>query len=105
MRPADREFGWPGAPPDHDGGSDRLDGPPLLPSSAPYGLSPREIEILKLVVDGYSSAEIAQVLAPGRTGKKITVNTVEKHLTNVYRKLGVNSRARAISLAIRQELV
>jgi DNA-binding NarL/FixJ family response regulator len=52
-------------------------------------LSHREREVLHLVTEGYENKAIAASL-------KITINTVEKHLKNVYGKLGVTCRAKAI---------
>jgi DNA-binding CsgD family transcriptional regulator len=52
------------------------------------GLTPRERELLELVADGKSNAEIAEQLW-------ISAGTVRKHLDNVYAKLGVHSRTAA----------
>lgn len=52
-------------------------------------LSVRERKVLQLLTEGAKNKTIAQTL-------EITVNTVEKHLENIYRKLGVKSRAEAI---------
>ena len=51
-------------------------------------LTRREIEILRLVADGRSNAELARVLW-------VTEQTVKFHLTNIYRKLGVGNRTEA----------
>jgi DNA-binding CsgD family transcriptional regulator len=48
-------------------------------------LTPSETRIARMVVEGGSNAEIAQALF-------VTVKTVEMHLTNIYRKLGVSGR-------------
>jgi DNA-binding NarL/FixJ family response regulator len=67
-------------------------------SSAPLGtLSSREQDVLRLIVDGYTSKEIARALA-------ISVTTVERHITHVYEKLGVRSRAEATAYALRHGL-
>jgi DNA-binding NarL/FixJ family response regulator len=55
-------------------------------------LSEREIEVLELVAQGQSNREIAQSLY-------ISVNTVECHAKNIYRKLAVRSRAAAVHSA------
>ena len=55
----------------------------------PYSLSKRELEIARLLVQGKSNKEIAHILG-------ITEHTVEYHLSNIYRKLGVRSRSEAI---------
>jgi LuxR family maltose regulon positive regulatory protein len=53
-------------------------------------LSDRESEVLDLLVSGLSNQEIAQRLF-------VSVNTVKTHISHVYGKLGVNSRAQAIA--------
>ena len=57
-------------------------------------LSPREMEVLGLVADGASNSRIAAVLV-------LSVNTVERHVRNVYVKLGVANRAEAAAVAAR----
>jgi DNA-binding CsgD family transcriptional regulator len=54
------------------------------------GLSPREIEVLGLLESGASSAEIASALTVSR-------HTVNRHLQNVYAKLGVRNRTGALA--------
>jgi DNA-binding CsgD family transcriptional regulator len=56
------------------------------------GLSPREGEVLQLLVTGASSTEIAAALV-------VSPNTVSRHLHNLYQKLGVSSRTGAIARA------
>ena len=51
-------------------------------------LTPREIEILQLVAEGYSNRRLAELLG-------VSEPTVKFHLTNVYRKLGVGNRTEA----------
>jgi LuxR family maltose regulon positive regulatory protein len=58
-------------------------------------LTPREMEILRLICKGYSNPEIASELV-------VTINTIKKHTSNIYGKLGVRSRTQAIARA--QEL-
>jgi DNA-binding CsgD family transcriptional regulator len=55
----------------------------------PYQLSAREKEVVKLLLQGKSNKEIGLALG-------VSVSTVEFHLKNVYRKLGVKSRTEAI---------
>jgi DNA-binding NarL/FixJ family response regulator len=50
-----------------------------------FGLTPLELEIVSLVVEGYSDKEIAERL-------KISEDTVKHHLSNIFRKLGVSTR-------------
>jgi LuxR family maltose regulon positive regulatory protein len=61
-------------------------------------LTPREIEVLQLVAAGDSNPEIAQKLF-------IAVNTVKKHITNIFGKLGVTSRTQAVARAREWELL
>lgn len=56
------------------------------------GLTAREGEILALVARGRRNAEIARTLV-------VSVRTVEKHLEQLYRKLGVSSRVEAVAVA------
>ena len=61
-------------------------------------LTEREIEVLTGVADGQTSKEIAYHLG-------ITERTVKAHLTSIYNKLGVDSRAAAVSEAMKQGLL
>ena len=61
-------------------------------------LTSRELDVLRLVVDGKTNQEIALALA-------ISVKTVEKHLGEVFAKLGVASRVEAAVQAVRAGLV
>lgn len=61
-------------------------------------LSPRELEILKLVVEGNSNKEIANILT-------ISANTVKVHLGKIFQKLNVGSRTEAVHVAIQQGLI
>lgn len=61
-------------------------------------LSEREVQVLKLVSLGYTSQEIGQRL-------ELSGQTINTHIRNIYRKLQVNSRAQAVSLATRRRLI
>ena len=63
-----------------------------------FGLTSREKEILGLLVDGYSYKIIA-----GMT--HISYATVNKHISNIYAKLQVNSASAAVSKAIKEGLI
>ncbi len=64
----------------------------------PAGLTAREIEILRLVVQGLTDAQVAEQL-------DISPRTVSWHLTSIYSKLGVSSRSAATRYAIEQKLL
>jgi DNA-binding CsgD family transcriptional regulator len=71
-------------------------GPPRI--DGPGGrLSPRETEVLGLLAAGVSNAGIAARLV-------LSVNTVERHVRNVYTKLGVANRAEAAAIAVRHDV-
>jgi LuxR family maltose regulon positive regulatory protein len=55
----------------------------------PEPLTPRELEVLRLICEGLSNRDIAEQLT-------VTLNTVKKHSSHIYGKLGVRSRAQAI---------
>ncbi|MBB3177466.1 response regulator transcription factor [Variovorax sp. Sphag1AA] len=61
-------------------------------------LSEREMDVLRLVAQGHSNREIAQSLT-------LSINTVECHAKNIYRKLAVRSRAGAVYSARAQGLL
>jgi predicted ATPase/DNA-binding CsgD family transcriptional regulator len=71
--------------------------PAPLPQNA-HLISPRELEVLKLLADGKSSHEIADELY-------ISHRTVTTHISNILGKLGVDSRAAAIAVALRSGIV
>jgi pimeloyl-ACP methyl ester carboxylesterase/DNA-binding CsgD family transcriptional regulator len=58
------------------------------------GLSPREVEVLRLLAAGESNGQIAAVLG-------LSINTVERHVSNAYRKIDARGRAEATAWAIR----
>jgi LuxR family maltose regulon positive regulatory protein len=60
------------------------------------GLSPREAQVLDLVAGGNTNKEIAALLV-------VSVHTVERHLQNAYRKIGVRNRSDAAAYIVRQE--
>jgi DNA-binding NarL/FixJ family response regulator len=64
----------------------------------PAGLTAREIEVLRLLVQGLTYAQIADTLVVSR-------RTVNAHATSIYSKLGVTSRAMATRLAVEQRLL
>lgn len=68
------------------------------PASVPGGLSPREVEVLRLVAAGKTNREIAADLV-------ISEHTVSRHLQNIFSKLGVSTRAGATAFAFERDLV
>jgi DNA-binding NarL/FixJ family response regulator len=56
-----------------------------------YNLTSRERELLQYIYQGKSSPEIAQLL-------NISANTVKRHLSNMYVKIGINSRIELIHM-------
>ena len=56
--------------------------------SNPAGLTPRQVEILRLLADGMSNAEIAQLLV-------VSTRTIDHHVASVFQKLDVHSRREA----------
>lgn len=58
-------------------------------------LTPREIEILQLLMEGKSNKEIANGLC-------VCEKTVEFHLSNLYSKIGTTTRTEAVVWALRQ---
>lgn len=61
-------------------------------------LTPREIEVLRMVADGLGNKEIAEKLG-------ISDHTVKFHLSSLFAKLGASNRAEAVSLGIRMGLL
>jgi DNA-binding NarL/FixJ family response regulator len=70
----------------------------LAEQQAPGGLSPREVEVLRLVAVGKSNPEIAAQLV-------LSEKTVARHLSNIFTKLGVGSRTAAAAFAYEHHLV
>jgi DNA-binding CsgD family transcriptional regulator len=81
---------------------DFVDGRPVAlaprPEARPRSLTPREEEVLTLVASGATNEHIAASLG-------IAVKTVERHVTNVYRKVGARGRADATRAAVALRLV
>jgi DNA-binding NarL/FixJ family response regulator len=61
-------------------------------------LTPRETEVVKLIAEGHSSQEIADILC-------ISLKTVDRHRTNLLEKLNMNDRVQVTRYAIRTGLV
>jgi putative flavoprotein involved in K+ transport len=76
----------------------RVAGTGRAPSSDRQRLTPRELEVVRLVAAGKSNRDIASALA-------ISENTVARHVQNVLTKLGVPSRTAATAYAFEHGLV
>jgi DNA-binding NarL/FixJ family response regulator len=71
---------------------------PKTPTPAqPDGLTPREAEVLILIADGLSNAEIAQQLV-------VSQATVKSHINRIFSKIGVRDRAQAVRYAYQHDL-
>ncbi len=64
----------------------------------PERLTAREVEVLHLITQGKQNREIADTLV-------ISVHTVERHVSNILGKLGVDSRTQAAVLAVGKGMV
>jgi DNA-binding CsgD family transcriptional regulator len=81
-------------------GADDAPGPEAVvpPQAFPARLTRREAEVLGLLAQGLSNKEIAGVLW-------LSERTVERHITGLYRKIGVERRSEATAFALRHGLV
>lgn len=70
----------------------------LMAPSTPGRLTPREVDVLRLVATGSSTPQIAKTLV-------LSQKTVERHLANIYAKLGVSSRTAAARFAFDHDLL
>lgn len=68
------------------------------PDNLISALTPREVEILKLIAEGYKSREIADYL-------RISTNTVDKHRANIMKKLDLHSASALTAIAIKEGIV
>jgi DNA-binding NarL/FixJ family response regulator len=70
----------------------------VMVSGPPHGLTPRELDVLRLIVDGQSDRAIADTLFISR-------RTASKHVSTILAKLAVATRAEAAVRAVRDSLV
>ena len=72
----------------------------IIPHIQPHthDLTPREVEILALLGDGLTNRQIAETL-------HISQNTVKFHLSSIFSKLQVASRAEAITVGLRSGII
>jgi DNA-binding CsgD family transcriptional regulator len=71
---------------------------PKPPVGSSAGLSAREVEVLRLVAQGLTDAQVAQQLV-------ISPRTVNWHLSAIYNKLGISSRSAATRYALEQQII
>jgi DNA-binding NarL/FixJ family response regulator len=74
---------------------ERAESGPVTAPAYSDGLTEREVEVLRLIAAGKSNREIGD-------GLFISVRTVERHITNIYRKIDAHGRADAAAYALRQ---
>ena len=77
---------------------ERAEAGPVKAPTYPDGLTQREVEVLRAVAAGKSNPEVAEELF-------ISLNTVARHLTNIFGKIGVTNRVEATRYAIQKELM
>jgi DNA-binding CsgD family transcriptional regulator len=68
------------------------------PSRRPQGLTPRELQVLRLVATGKTNKAIASELC-------VSEKTVDRHVSNIFAKLHVSSRAAATAYAYEHKLI
>ena len=74
-----------------------VDSRPAAAPAYPDRLTRREVEVLRLIAAGKSNQQIADELV-------LSIRTVERHVTNSYRKINARSRADATAYALRHNL-
>jgi DNA-binding NarL/FixJ family response regulator len=72
--------------------------PPRIRVQRPAGLTDRQVQVLRLVARGRSNPEIARELVISR-------RTAERHVQDVYARIGVSSRAGAALYALEHDLL
>jgi pimeloyl-ACP methyl ester carboxylesterase/DNA-binding CsgD family transcriptional regulator len=91
------DFFCDGIEPAEDAPQGMLEGAASHPAPPPGGLSRREREVLRLLAAGESNRQIARRLG-------LSPHTVERHVANLYRKIGARGRADATAYALRNGL-
>ena len=64
----------------------------------PVTVSPRELEVIRLIAEGYTNVQIAEKLF-------LSTHTVNTHRKNIMQKLGVNNTAAIVMYAVKTQLV
>jgi len=68
------------------------------PKQAEYNLTPHELRLLRLLVEGNNYKTMSTLLG-------VTVHTISFHMRHIYEKLAVHSKSEAVSKALRQRLI
>ena len=68
------------------------------PPTLGHDLTPREREVLALMIEGLGNNEIAATLV-------VSSSTIKSHVSNILSKLGVTSRTEAVALAVRHRII
>jgi DNA-binding NarL/FixJ family response regulator len=76
----------------------RLPTPRKQPEQKPVALSPRELDVLRLLVAGCETIEIGRRM-------HLSPSTIKHHVSSTFEKLGVENRVQAAVMAVRQGLV
>jgi DNA-binding NarL/FixJ family response regulator len=69
----------------------------LAPQDNPHNLTPREIEVLQLIAEGLTDAQVATRLV-------LSTRTVQAHLRSIYSKLDITTRSAATRYALEHGL-
>ena len=77
---------------------ERVQAPSKASPSYPDGLTQREVQVLRAVASGKSNPQVAEELF-------ISLNTVTRHLTNIFGKTGTSNRAEAAVYAAQHGLL
>jgi DNA-binding NarL/FixJ family response regulator len=70
----------------------------LPPPKAEYNLTPRELEVLDLLIQGYDNKMIAEKLF-------LSTFTIRAHIRNIYDKLHVHSKSQAVAKALKEGVI
>ncbi len=76
---------------------DQAEAQPVGAPPYPDRLTQREVDVLRLIAAGKSNREIAEELF-------LSLRTIERHITNLYTKIGARGKADATAYALRHDL-
>jgi ATP/maltotriose-dependent transcriptional regulator MalT len=77
---------------------EQLKAPRRSPADHPFGLTPRELEVLRLVASGHTNRTISRELF-------LSEKTIDRHVSNIFSKLDVPTRSAATAFAYQHKLV